>query len=236
MKFKLLLIVLTLISQVSYADILKELASPVTTDAKYYLIAGTAATLLLVTVGQNAQDNLQANWSQNKPFGESAKFGDLSGTGAWNAAYALGMLVHYWASNQKKSLERVEYMFKTSVYSTAATYVLKYSLREPRPDNPDQRDSMPSGHASIIFSFASVVNQEHGWVWGVPAYALATFTGLSRINDNRHRLSNVVAGATIGISYGLGVFYSRKQEFFAGFQFLPTDDLSGAKISYSANF
>lgn len=218
----------------THAEVLSELASPVNTDAKYYLIGGTAATLLLVTVGKRAMDNLQNDWALNKPFGSSSKFGDLSGTGAWNGAYVLGMLIHYWISSEHKSYKRVEYMFKTSAYSTIATYALKYSVQEPRPDNPDQRDSMPSGHSSIIFSFASAVTQEHGWLWGGPAYALAMFTGLTRINDNRHRLSDIVAGATIGVSYGLGLFYlNGKSSESAHFQVLPSDDLSGVIAIYT---
>ncbi len=232
----LILIVFT--ATISNANIGDELISPVTTDAKYYLYGGTAATLLLVTVGQNFMNNIQTQLSQNKPLGNSSQFGDISGTGVWNAAYTLGMLTHYWISSDKKSLDRADYMVRTSVYSTAATYVLKYSIQEPRPDNPDQKDSMPSGHSEMAFSFASVVTQEHGWWWGAPAYALATFVGISRINDNRHRLSDIVAGATIGVSYGLGLFYNRHENRDSNsmFQVLPSDDLSGMRFEYGFNF
>jgi membrane-associated phospholipid phosphatase len=238
MTKQLVFIFIFFFSTISKANIGDELASPVTTDAKYYLYGGTIATVLLVTVGQNFMTNIQNQFVQNKPFGNFSQFGDISGTGVWNGAYALGMLTHYWISSDKKSLERADYMFRTSVYSTAATYVLKYSIQEPRPDNPDQKDSMPSGHSSMAFSFASVVTQEHGWWWGGPAYGLATFVAFSRINDNRHRLSDTVAGATIGVSYGLGLFYNRQKnlETNSMFQVLPTDDLSGLRIEYGMNF
>jgi membrane-associated phospholipid phosphatase len=88
--------------------------------------------------------------------------------------------------------------------------VLKYSVRQERPDST-QRNSFPSGHTTTAFAFAAVVGEEHGWRWGVPAYALATLVGWSRMNDNKHYLHDVLAGATIGTSVGLGVVRKMRQ-------------------------
>lgn len=60
--------------------------------------------------------------------------------------------------------------------------------------------SWPSGHTAQSFALASSVSDEIGSTpVSVGLYALATLTGLSRINDNRHWLSDVVSGALIGI-------------------------------------
>jgi membrane-associated phospholipid phosphatase len=40
------------------------------------------------------------------------------------------------------------------------------------------------------------------WKVGVPAYVLASGIGLSRVESNRHNLSDVLAGATIGLIVG----------------------------------
>ena len=53
---------------------------------------------------------------------------------------------------------------------------------------------------------------EHGWKWGAPALALATLTGVSRMNDGRHFLQDVLAGMTVGVGYGLGVWYAQQGE------------------------
>jgi hypothetical protein len=37
------------------------------------------------------------------------------------------------------------------------------------------------------------------------AYSLAGFVAYSRMNDNQHWLHDVLAGATIGTSYGVGI-------------------------------
>jgi hypothetical protein len=47
-----------------------------------------------------------------------------------------------------------------------------------------------------------VANHHYGWRVGVPAYVLASGIGLSRIESNRHHLSDVLAGATIGLIVG----------------------------------
>jgi membrane-associated phospholipid phosphatase len=47
-----------------------------------------------------------------------------------------------------------------------------------------------------------VTERHYGWKAGLPAYALAAGIGLSRIEANRHHLSDVVAGAALGTIVG----------------------------------
>lgn len=67
---------------------------------------------------------------------------------------------------------------------------LKYTVREPRPDNSQEKNSFPSGYTTTAFAFATVVAIEHEWYWGVTAMGMA--------------------GMTIGASYGLGVYFAEK--------------------------
>jgi membrane-associated phospholipid phosphatase len=63
--------------------------------------------------------------------------------------------------------------------------------------------SFPSGHTAIAFSVAGALSNEIPGPWDdVGLYGLATATGLSRINDNKHWLTDVVAGAAVGIVAG----------------------------------
>jgi membrane-associated phospholipid phosphatase len=59
--------------------------------------------------------------------------------------------------------------------------------------------SFPSGHATTAFALASGISTEVGGGW-VPwvAYPLATLTAWSRVHDDQHWLSDVVAGGFIG--------------------------------------
>lgn len=65
--------------------------------------------------------------------------------------------------------------------------------------------SFPSGHAVSAFALAAGLTAEADDAWGedalwvaVPAVAMATVTALSRVVDDQHWLSDVVAGAGLG--------------------------------------
>src|SRR4029077_7017382 len=62
-------------------------------------------------------------------------------------------------------------------------------------------DSFPSGHATVAFALATSLADEirHPWASAV-LFAGATGTAWSRLNDHRHWLSDVLAGATVGVT------------------------------------
>jgi membrane-associated phospholipid phosphatase len=90
---------------------------------------------------------------------------------------------------------------QAAIVTSAYSGILKYGVRRERPDSSDSL-SFPSGHASAAFSLAAVADHHYGWKIGVPAYVLASGIGLSRIESNRHHLSDVLAGATLGFIVG----------------------------------
>lgn len=91
-----------------------------------------------------------------------------------------------------------------------AVNATKYSVKEMRPDN-STRNSFPSGHTATAFVAATVLHKEYGltrspW-FSVGGYAVAMSTGFMRVLNNRHWISDVMAGAGIGIlSTELGYF------------------------------
>lgn len=86
---------------------------------------------------------------------------------------------------------------------------LKYSVRRMRPDGTS-RNSFPSGHTATAFMMATILHKEYGWrsPWfSIGGYTVAAATGISRVMNNRHWTTDVVAGATVGIlSVQLGYF------------------------------
>lgn len=88
---------------------------------------------------------------------------------------------------------------KAFTATTVTTQVLKYSINAERPNGGDR--SFPSGHTSAAFSGASFLQRRYGWVYGIPAYAAATYVGWSRVNAEAHYTRDVVAGAIIGIGF-----------------------------------
>lgn len=87
------------------------------------------------------------------------------------------------------------------VVNGAYTGLLKKTVSRTRPDGSDTL-SFPSGHTSTAFSLAGIATHHYGWKVGVPAYALASCIGLTRIEQDRHHLSDVLAGATLGFIVG----------------------------------
>jgi membrane-associated phospholipid phosphatase len=71
------------------------------------------------------------------------------------------------------------------------------------------RRSFPSGHTSMAFTFASVVDEEtsHRWprahrIVAPVAYAAATSVGLARMYNDKHWASDIALGAAIGTLSG----------------------------------
>jgi hypothetical protein len=92
--------------------------------------------------------------------------------------------------------------------SGALTFTFVRSLKGicnvQRPDS-DNRNSFPSGHTAAAFSSAYILQQEykhHSPWYGIAGYTMATGTGVLRILNNRHWLSDVIAGAGFGILSG----------------------------------
>lgn len=78
---------------------------------------------------------------------------------------------------------------------------LKYTTRVMRPDG-SSRNSFPSGHTATAFMGAELLRREYWdvspWI-GVAGYAVAAGTGFFRMYNNRHWLTDVLAGAGVGI-------------------------------------
>jgi membrane-associated phospholipid phosphatase len=104
-------------------------------------------------------------------------------------------------------------LFRAQVLAQGTTYALKYSIRRIRPD--DSSFSFPSGHTAVSFASATVLQRHFGWKIGVPAYALASYVGASRIQTKRHYLSDVAFGAALGIVAGRSVTVGRGDGRFA---------------------
>ncbi|MCR4765782.1 MAG: phosphatase PAP2 family protein [Bacteroidaceae bacterium] len=87
----------------------------------------------------------------------------------------------------------------------ALVNTIKYTAKEMRPDG-STANSWPSGHTANSFVGATVLHKEYGltrspW-FSVAGYGIATATGVMRVLNNRHWVSDVMSGAGIGIFAG----------------------------------
>jgi len=84
--------------------------------------------------------------------------------------------------------------------AVGTTLALKSVVHEWRPDHSDKR-SFPSGAATSAFASAAYLDKRYGWHYGLPAYALATFVGYSRVEADRHHWYDAAASALIGWTF-----------------------------------
>jgi membrane-associated phospholipid phosphatase len=115
--------------------------------------------------------------------------------GAAFASYAIGRALG------KPCVARVGAdLFQAQLIAQGLTIALKEASRRSRPQGAGF--SFPSGHTTISFASATVLQQHFGWKAGIPAYAVATYVAASRVQMKRHYLSDVTFGAALGIVAG----------------------------------
>ncbi len=92
---------------------------------------------------------------------------------------------------------------KQFVFSYTTTIIISYSLKSAiakrRPKQVIRFDSFPSGHTAAGFSGASFLHRRYGWKCAIPAYALASIIGISRVEGDHHDYWDVLGGAIVGI-------------------------------------
>ena len=97
--------------------------------------------------------------------------------------------------------DRTFLMASSYLLSTVTVQTLKRTTHVKRPDESD-RFSFPSGHTATAFVGAHLLFKEYKdispWI-GVAGYAVASGTGVLRIINRKHWVSDVVAGAGFGI-------------------------------------
>ena len=222
-------------------------SSPKTTSIHWWqgaAVLGGLSTLLLVdgTVREDAQEHRTPAADR---FAESVRhFGQPEVYGSVTA----GILTAGLVTHNPRLIRTGTRLAGALAVAGVATNGLKMVAGRGRPDNqfldedPDDfslfsgHASWPSGHTAMAFAFATALGDElHQPVARYGLLAVATAVGWSRINDNRHWLSDVAAGAVVGITsakFASGrwrVFGIRAPSFIVG----PT---GGMGLGYHTSF
>ena len=98
-------------------------------------------------------------------------------------------------------------LIQAQLIAQALTTSMKLSVRRARPEGAGF--SFPSGHATVTFATATVLQHHFGWKVGLPAYAAASYVAVSRIQMKRHYASDIAFGAALGIVAGRTVTLGR---------------------------
>ena len=125
-------------------------------------------------------------------------------------------------------------------YGIMAGFVnsIKYTAKEMRPDG-STANSWPSGHTATAFVGATILHKEYGMTrspwFSVAGYSVATATGVMRVLNNRHWVSDVLSGAGIGIM-STELAYALSDLIFKGRGLLRGDIISNKNIIEHPSF
>lgn len=216
-------------------NVKNDFISPFTNSTGQKILYGGGAIVGgLVATRKFTVDPLQEDTVRTKPMGGYSQYGNISGQTIPNILYFVGMEAYSFFADDPEAHEFALVMFKSTFYSGLVTGLLKETVKESRPSDENDKTSFPSAHATRAFAFASTVNELHGTKWGIPAYALAVAVAYSRMNDNKHYIHDVLAGAAIGASYGVSIAQRYKnKKSNTNFTVLPTSDGLAVGLSYS---
>lgn len=140
---------------------------------------------------ENSQDWVQKNFSYSGSVDDYIQYAPLALVYGLNA---LGI------KGKNNFGNRSAIVFKSILLNDLVVSRLKIWSNTNRPNG--EPHSFPSGHTSVAFALAHFMHKEYGEIsrwYSIGAYTCATTVGLMRIAKNAHWVSDVVAGAGIGI-------------------------------------
>lgn len=163
---------------------------------KNVAIPSTIIMIGLTQLGHEGQE-LQTEVREDFPFFKS-RLDDVAQYVPLGVSLLSGNLGFRYKHNFK-----ARFIYSAISYATMGITVnaLKKSIHETRPDFSGD-NSFPSGHTAFSFTGAEVLHQELKDAHPILSYAgypLASGVGLYRMLNNKHYLSDVLIGASIGV-------------------------------------
>jgi membrane-associated phospholipid phosphatase len=194
-------------------------------------IGGAAAAL-----AHPADDSLNARLVGSDAVGRFFAPGKYIGSdytlvGTAVGLYVVGRYVLPHAEGEAKT-NRVSHLgfdlLRSLIVSQALTQGIKIAVRRDRPTG--ECCAFPSGHSSATFAVASVLERHFGYRGSWPMFLVATYVATSRLHDNRHFVSDVLFGASLGIASGWTVVGRHGRSNYA---VMPVPVRGGVMVSFT---
>lgn len=191
-------------------------------------VAVLAAGGFGAAMGHSSDRTLSNAMSGSQRLATVFAVGETAGGARMQLFGAIGTYAVGRFSGQNKIATIGADLIQSQIVAQSMTAAIKMSVRRTRPDGTEY--SFPSGHSSVAFATATVLQRDLGWKVGIPAYGFATYVAASRIQDKRHFFSDVTFGAAIGIVAGRSVTVGRGDAKFA---VAPSAAPGGGGISFT---
>jgi membrane-associated phospholipid phosphatase len=155
-----------------------------------------------------AKPHVTEYFGQTRRFREFGQTGHIIGSPGVVAG-TVGGLFYLGRRSSDPTFRAMTYsLAQANVVTAGLTAAAKGIVSRERP-NEQNRASFFSGHSSSMFTSAAVLAEYHSPRVYVPAYAVATLVAASRIEKNKHRLSDLTIGAAVGYIAGKAAVRSR---------------------------
>lgn len=207
-----------------------------TSQPDFYIVMGALGAAPLVFRSSFANESVALNNRLHNSPGADRFFeqGEWIGQaslhiGASLVSMGVGKLAHSSALQSFGSD-----LFRAQGFSGVITLSMKVITDRTRPDGSPY--SYPSGHTSTSFASAGVIYSHFGKVWGAAAFLGATYVGISRIEENKHYLSDVLSGAIIGSYVGLKIANRSKNRRGPTVSIVPDTRFKNGGLSLALRF
>jgi len=171
-------------------------------NSLYWLAGGVAAAAAVHPADRTLNAHLVGH---SNPFVLGDYIGSMFTVGAAGiAAYTVGRLDNKPRA-EHLGMDEIEGVLLAEGISEGAKQIVRRKRPVPPSGKLHSGFSMPSGHATISFTAATILQQHLGYKAGIPTYLVASYVAMSRLHDNVHWASDVVMGAATGIIIGRSV-------------------------------
>lgn len=161
------------------------------------LLVGAAGSLAAAT----SDDRTAGFFLRTRRMREFGDTGQVLGGPAVTGGAASALFVAGRISRNERFRKLTYSLAQATAMNLALAAGVKACVRRERPSGENQH-SFYSGHTSNAFAWAAVLTHNHGLRVAIPSYAVAVLMGVSRLEKNKHYLTDVTAGATIGYIIG----------------------------------
>src|SRR5215213_1245526 len=182
-------------------------------NSLYWLAGGTALALAVHPADDEINERLAGSDFADGFF--------VPGKVLGSSPFVLSAAAATYIWGRTKTEPRVRHLgmdlIESTILAEGLTQLIKVAVRRDRPIHPDGSSnpgySFPSGHATVTFAAATVLQQHLGWKAAVPTYLVASYVAVSRLHDQRHFASDVAMGAASGIIIGRSVTWHGRNFF-----------------------
>ncbi len=195
-------------------------------------------------IRETADQPLREAALRHPDFAASApmEFGRLWGDFYGPAVFFSGFAIHSLLTDDLSSRKIGYEIGQAAIYSVAITFLLKMAIGRARPYTGEgassyhpfssiftvDNQSMPSGHNTMAFMLSTVLSRNAGPGWlKAAAFVPALLTFVSRVSQDKHWLSDDVAGAALGYFIATWVVDQHEQtDGSPGMTFVPPLSIS----------